>query len=165
LRKAGATIGNSRALSSMEQSLIDFYRQTENALQKGSSSDKARILIALNPTKADCDRMFPKRAAAAWKIVEEINRQIKQAFGKPLPDAEQGKEIWRITPEAPGLIAHEWRERGWLAPDLPVFSLAVDKVGATSRPGDYCFVNAHWVAVPPLRTIAAQFADADRGKR
>lgn len=162
LRAAGATIGQARALSATEQSLVDFYRQTESALQKGSSSDKARAVIALNPTKADCERMFPKHAASAWKIVDEINKQIRQAFAKPLRDAEQGKEIWRITPEAPGLVVQEWRSRGWLAADLPVFSLAVDKVGATSRPGDYCFVNGHWVVVPPLRTIAAQFADADR---
>jgi hypothetical protein len=28
-------------------------------------------------------------------------------------------------------------------------------VGATSRPGDYFYVNNHWVLLPPLSTIAA----------
>ncbi len=161
LRAAGATIGKTRPLSASEQNLVNFYQQTEAALQRGSPSDKARIVVALNPTKAECERMFPKHAAAAWKVVDEINRQIKQAFAKPLRDAEQGKGIWRVVPEPPGLVVQEWRSRGWLANNLPVFSLAVDKVGATSRPGDYCFVNGRWVIVPPLRNIAAQFAAFD----
>jgi len=165
LRSAGATIGKLRPLSSSEQSLVNFYQQTEAALQRGSTSDKARIVVALNPTKADCERMFPKHAASAWKVVEQINRQIKQAFAKPLRDAEQGKDIWRVVPEPPGLVVQEWRTRGWLASDLPVFSLAVDKLGATSRPGDYCFVNGRWVIVPPLRTIAAQLAANETGGR
>lgn len=165
LRSAGATIGKTRALGSTEQSLVSFYQQTEAALQRSGSSDKAKIVIALNPTKADCERMFPKHATAAWKVIDEINRQIKQAFVKPLRDAEQGKDIWRVVPEAPGLVVQEWRSRGWLASDLPVFSLAVDKLGATSRPGDYCLVNGHWVVVPPLRTIAAQFAAAEPPRR
>jgi ankyrin repeat protein len=165
LRSAGGTIGKTRALSSTEQSLVNFYQQTEAALQRGGSSDKAKIVIGLNPTKADCERMFPKHGTAAWKVVDEINRQIKQAFAKPLRDVEQGKEIWRVVPEPPGLIVQEWRSRGWLAKDLPVFSLAVDKLGATSRPGDYCYVNGHWVVLPPLRTIAAQLAAAEPPRR
>jgi hypothetical protein len=94
--------------------------------------------------------------------VDELNGEIKKAFARPLPDADAGKEIWRIRPEPPGLVAQDWRGRGWLASDLPVFSLAVDKTGGTTRPGDFCFVNGHWVLVPPLRTIAAQVAAADR---
>ena len=46
---------------------------------------------------------------------------------------------------------------------LPLFALAVDKTGGTTRPGDYCFVNNHWVLVPPLRIIAAQVAVAPNG--
>jgi hypothetical protein len=165
LRGAGATIGKTRPLSSTEQSLVSFYQQTEAALQRGGSSDKARIVVALNPTKSECERMFPKHAAAAWKVVDQINRQIKQAFAKPLRDAEQGRDVWRVVPESPSLVVQEWRGRGWFAPDLPVFSLAVDKLGATSRPGDYCFVNGRWVIVPPLRTIAAQLAAVETGGR
>ncbi|HWN93567.1 MAG TPA: ankyrin repeat domain-containing protein [Methylomirabilota bacterium] len=165
LRAAGGTIGKARALDAMEKSLVDFYQRTEVGLQRASSSEKGKILIALNPTKADCERMFPKHAAAAWKVVEEINRQIKVVFAKPLPDAEQGKEIWRILPESPSPGIQEWRNRGSLATGLPIFSLTVEKVGASTRPGDYCFVNGHWVLVPPLRHIAAQIAAAEVPKR
>jgi ankyrin repeat protein len=165
LRAAGGTIGRTRALSSTEQNLVAFYQQTESALQRASSSEKARILIGLNPTRAECERMFPRHAAAAWKVVDEINRQIKVAFSKPVRDAEQGRDIWRVTPESPGLIVEEWRSRGWLVRDLPAFSLAVDKLGATTRPGDYCLVNNRWVLVPPLRSIAAQFAATEPARR
>ena len=58
------TIGNTRPLNSSEQSLVNFYQQTEAALQRGNHSDKAKIVIGLNPTKAECERMFPKHAAA-----------------------------------------------------------------------------------------------------
>jgi ankyrin repeat protein len=165
LRAAGATIGKMRALDPMEQSVVDFYQRTEVALQRAGSTEKGKILIGLNPTKTDCDRMFPKHAQAAMKVVDEINRQIRTAFSRPLPDAEQGKEIWRITPESPSILVQEWRQRGALATDLPVFSLAVDKIGASSRPGDYCFVNGRWVLVPPLRNIAAQIAAAEPPKK
>lgn len=165
LRHAGATIGKARPLGKTEQSLVAFYRETEAALQRGSSVEKGKILIGLNPTKADCERMFPKHGAAAWKVVEEINRQIKAAFAHPLPDAEQGKEIWRILPEPPSLMVQDWRSRGLLSTELPVFSLAVDKIGAGTRPGDYCLVNGHWVMVPPLRHIAAQVAVAEPPRR
>jgi len=160
LRAAGGNTGEMRPLDATEQSLVKFYEQTEQALQKAGPAEKARIIIALNPTKADCERMFPKHAALAWKVVDEINRQIKQAFSKPLPDAEQGREIWRVAPEPAGLVVQQWRSQGALTRDLPVYSLAVSKVGLTSRPGDYCLVNGHWVIMPPLRTIAAQAAAA-----
>jgi len=165
LRAAGGTIGSMRPLSASEQSLVAFYQQTEAALQRASSSEKARILIGLNPTKAECERMFPRHAAAAWRVVDEINRQIKVAFARPVRDAEQGKDIWRVAPEPPGLVVEEWRSRGWLRKELPAYSLAVDKLGATSRPGDYSFVNNRWVLVPPLRTIAAQFAATEPVRR
>jgi len=165
LRAAGATIGKTRPLDATERSLVEFYQRTEAALQRGSSSEKAKILLALNPTKTDCERMFPKHSAQAWKVVEEINRQIRQAFTKPLRDAEEGKEIWRVLPEPPSTIVQDWRGRGALATNLPVYSLTVHKVGAVTRPGDYCFVNNHWVLVPPLRTIAAQVATVETGRR
>jgi hypothetical protein len=98
-------------------------------------------------------------------VVEEINRQINAAFAHPLPDAEQGKEIWRILPEPPSLMVQDWRSRGLLSTELPVFSLAVDKIGAGTRPGDYCLVNGQWVMVPPLRHIAAQVAVAEPPRR
>jgi ankyrin repeat protein len=164
LRAAGGTAGQMRALSATEQSLVDFYQRTEQSLQRASGSEKGKLLMALNPTEADCKRMFPKHSATAWKVVEQINRQIREAFARPLPDAEQGKEIWRVSPELPSTIVQDWRARGNLATDLPMFSLTVEKVGATTRPGDYCFVNGHWVMMPPLRNIAAQMAAAE-GKR
>lgn len=164
LKNAGGTTGQTRALSSTEQSLVDFYQRTEQSLQHATGSEKAKLLIALNPTEADCKRMFPKHSATAWKVVEQINRQIREAFSRALPDAEQGKEIWRVSPELPSNIVQDWRARGNLATDLPMFSLTVEKVGATTRPGDYCFVNGRWVMMPPLRNIAAQMAAAE-GKR
>jgi ankyrin repeat protein len=164
LRQAGGTIGTLPQLSPSEKSLVDFYERTEMALRIGSSSEKSRAVLAMNPAKSDLDRMFPKHTAAAWKIVEELNREIKQTFSRPVRDADMSKEIWRIRPEQPSPVAQEWRSRGWLAPDLPVLSLSVDKTGSTTRPGDFCFVNGHWVLVPPLRTIAVQAA-ADQAKR
>jgi ankyrin repeat protein len=165
LRAAGGSPGRMRTLSATEQSLADFYQRTELALQQATGSEKARLLIALNPTEADCKRMFPKHATVAWKVVEQVNKQIREAFARSLPDAEQGKEIWRVSPELPSAIVQDWRARGMLASDLPAFSLTVEKVGATTRPGDYIQVNGHWVMMPPLRNIAAQVAAAETGRR
>ena len=162
LRRAGANTGQMRPLTATEQSLVDFYQRTETVITRGSAAEKSRTLIALNPTEADTKRMFPRHAVTAWRVIEDLNRQIKQAFSRSLPDAEQFREIWRIRPVPPGLTTQEWRERQWLAPELPVLSLDVEKTGGTTRPGDYCFVNGHWVILPPLRSIAAQQAAEER---
>jgi len=165
LRRAGGTIGRMRALSPSEKSLVDFYERTEMALRLGNSSEKSRVLLAMNPTKADLDRMFPRYSKGAWEVVRALNDQIREAFKTSVRDADQNKEIWRVRPEPPGPVTQEWRGRGWLAADLPLFALAVDKTGGITRPGEYCFVNNHWVLVPPLRNIAAQVAAAEGGKR
>jgi cytohesin len=166
LRRAGGTVGQMRALSPSEKSLVDFYERTEMALRMGNASEKSRVLLAMNPTKADLDRMFPKYSKSAWEVVRALNDQIREAFKSNVRDADQNKEIWRIRPEPPGPVTQEWRGNGWLAADLPVFALAVDKTGGITRPGEYCFVNNHWVMLPPLRAIAAQVASAEtpRGK-
>ncbi len=165
LRRAGGTTGQMRPLSPSEKSLVEYYERTEMALRVGNSSEKSRALLAMNPTKADLDRMFPKHSKGAWEVVQALNNQIREAFKGNVRDADQNKEIWRIRPEPPGPVTQEWRGRGWMAADLPVFGLAVDKTGGTARPGEYCFVNNHWVMVPPLRAIAAQVASTERGTK
>ncbi len=162
LRGAGGGLPKLRTLNASEQSLADAYQKNEFALQRAGTSEKGRLIIAMNPTQADCQRMFPQHAASAWTVVAQLNAQIKEAFSKPLFDAEGGREIWRILPESAALLTREWQGRGWLAPHLPVFSLAVDKVGSATRPGEYCFVNGHWVLVPPLHRIAAEYAAANQ---
>ena len=158
LKERGANTGAAPPLSPIEQSLVQLHQKNEAALQRGSASEKARVFLAMAPSKAEVERMFPHHAAQAWKVVEQLNREIKQGFQQPVADAEQGKQIWRIRTEVPSLLTQEWRERGWFARDLPVFALVVDKTGSTSRPGDYCHVNGRWVMLPPLRPIAALIA-------
>jgi len=162
LRAAGGALPRLRALNPTEQSLVDMYQKNEAALQRAGTSEKGRLIVAMNPNEADCRKMFPRHGASAWTVVSQLNAQIKEAFTRPLVDAESGREIWRILPEPPALLTREWQGRGWLAPELPVFSLAVDKVGSATRPGEYCFVNGRWVLVPPLYRIAAEYASANQ---
>jgi ankyrin repeat protein len=162
LRAAGGSLPRLRALNATEQSLVDMYQKSEVALQRAGTAEKGRLILAMNPTQADCKKMFPQHAASAWTVVSALNAQIKEAFSKPLFDAESGREIWRILPEPPALLTREWQGRGWLAPELPVFALTVDKVGSPTRPGEYCFVNGHWVLAPPLYRIAAEYASANQ---
>lgn len=154
LKQRGAHTGAAKPLSSVEQSLVDYYQRTENSLQRASLSDKTRIILEMTATRSDAEKIFPRHGAVAGTVMEEIRKQIKAH--KPLGDAEQGKEIWRVRPEPPSLQAQDWINRGWINRDIPVLSLVVDRVGGTSRPGDYCFVNQRWVLLPPLNLIAAQ---------
>jgi len=165
LRKAGGTTGAKPALDPSQKSLVDFYERMEATLRNGSGAEISRTLLALNPTKAETERMFRKHAAAAWLVVDEVNRQIKRAPASSLRDAEASKEIWRVRPGPPGGLVQEWRTRGWMAQDLPVFSLTVDKTGSTTRPGDFCQVNGRWVLVPPLNNVAAVIASGGRPAR
>jgi ankyrin repeat protein len=162
LRAAGGELPRLRALNAAEQSLVDAYQKNEAALQRAGTSEKGRLIVALNPTQADCKKMFPQHAASAWTVVSQLNSQIKEAFSKPLVDAEGGRESWRILPERPAVLTREWQARGWLTPELPIYSLSVDKVGSATRPGEYCFVNGHWVLLPPLYRIAAEYASANQ---
>jgi ankyrin repeat protein len=164
LRKAGGTTGVQPALDPAQKSLVDFYGRMEAALRNGSNAEKSRTLLALNPTKADVERMFKKHSAAAWIVVDEVNRQIKRASAQSLRDADADRELWRVRPGPPSALVQEWRTRGWMAQDLPVFSLTVDKTGSTSRPGDFCLVNGRWVLVPPLNSVAAVVASSGKTK-
>jgi ankyrin repeat protein len=164
LRKAGGTTGVQPALDPAQKSLVDFYGRMEAALRNGSNAEKSRTLLALNPTKADVERMFKKHSAAAWIVVDEVNRQIKRASAQSLRDADADRELWRVRPGPPSALVQEWRTRGWMAQDLPVFSLTVDKTGSTSRPGDFCLVNGRWVLVPPLNSVAAVVASIGKTK-
>lgn len=165
LRKAGGTTGVQPALDPAQKSLVDFYGRMEATLRTGSSAEISRTLLALNPTKAEVERMFRKHSAAAWTVVDDVNRQIKRAPAQSLRDADAQKEIWRVRPGPPGALVQEWRTRGLMAQDLPVFSLTVDKTGSTTRPGDFCQVNGRWVLVPPLNSVAAVVASSARAPR
>lgn len=164
LRQAGGTVGAQPKLSTTEKSLVDYYEKTEMLLKRANVAEKAKLFVSLNPTKADVQRMFPMHARAAWEIVEAVNQQIRDELSRSRRDVTDDKEIWRIRPAPPSLPVQEWRERGWIAPELPVLSLAVEQTGGTLRPGDFCFVNGHWVIVPPLRSIAAQHAATGAAK-
>lgn len=164
LKQRGGNTGAERSLNVHEQSLVGFFRQTDSALQRASAAGKAQIIIDMSPGKADTDKMFPRHAGAAWTVVSEMRKQIKQSFQSSVADTEHGKEIWRIRPEGPTALTREWLDRGWLNPSLPVYSLVVDRVGATSNPGDYCFVNQRWVLVPPLRIIGSVPTAATRAR-
>ncbi len=165
LRKAGGTTGTQPALDPSQKSLVDFYERMEATLRTGSHAEISRTLLALNPTKAEVERMFRKHSAAAWAVVDDVNRQIKRASTQSLRDADAQREIWRVRPGPPGGLVQEWRTRGWMAQDLPVFSLTVDKTGSTTRPGDFCQVNGRWVMVPPLNSVAAVVASSGRAAR
>jgi ankyrin repeat protein len=154
LKQHGANMGPARVLTGAEQGLVDFYQRTEASLQRASAADKTRLMLEMTATKSDVEKIFPRHAEAGVRVMEEIRRQIKAH--KPVGDAEQGKEIWRVRPEPPSLQAQDWINRGWISRDVPVSSLVVDRVGATTRPGDYCFVNRRWILLPPLAFIAAQ---------
>jgi ankyrin repeat protein len=156
LKSHGATIGNQLPLNTTEQSLVTFYQQSEAALQRASASGKAKLILEMTPTKSDVEKMFPRHAAQAWSVVSELRRQIDATFRTTVQDSQEGKEIWRMRPEPMSPVVQDWRARGWLNPELPVLGLIVDRVGSTSHPGDYCFVNNHWVLLPPLPRIAAQ---------
>jgi len=153
LKQQGGTLGPQRTLSSVEQSLADFYQRTDAALQHASPSEKARLVLDMTPTRADVQKMFPRHAEQAWRVVDQVRAQVKQTFQRPVRDADEGKEIWRVRPQPCSTLAQDWISSGWLNHELPVLSLIVDRVGATSRPGDYCYVNQHWVLLPPLRPI------------
>ncbi len=155
LKHRGGIVGALPPRTPAEQSLVEFYQRAEAALAGGSASERSRTILAMTPTKNDLEKMFPKHAAAATLVVEQMVREIKKAFNQPLQDADAGRELWRITTEPPGLLTQDWISRGYIARGLPVFSLVVDKVGASSRPGDYCLVNNRWVLIPPLQPIAA----------
>ncbi len=165
LRRAGGTLGAPQKLDPAQKSLVDFYERMETALRTGSSAEKSRTLLSLNPTKAELERMFKKHSAAAWTVVDEVNKQIKRASAQSLQDADAQRELWRVRPGPPSPLVQEWRTRGWLAQELPVFSLTVDKTGNTSRPGDFCQVNGRWVLVPPLNNVAAVVASSGRAAR
>jgi len=69
LKQNGGNVGVSRALSTPEQNLVDFYQRTEASLQRASVSDKSRLILEMMATRSDVQKMFPRHAEAAGRVM------------------------------------------------------------------------------------------------
>jgi len=108
-----------RPLNPTEKSLTEFYERTEATFAAWQLIGQKSRFAPMNPTKADVERMFPKHAAVAWKVVDELTTRSKKAFARPCL-SRRGQRDLAHSSRAAGLVAQEWRGV-LLASDLPVF--------------------------------------------
>ncbi|MBI5387734.1 MAG: ankyrin repeat domain-containing protein [Verrucomicrobia bacterium] len=155
LRSRGGQNPRQRPLSPMEESLVNYYRGIDQAFRTGSASEKKKTSLAMLPSKADVEKMFPRHAAQAWKVVEQLNREIKAAADKGFIDASKEPPIVKLQPAPPSPYIQQCQAKGWLAADLTVHTLLVGKQGRIVADA-YCFVNGHWVSLPPLDRIVQE---------
>ena len=154
LRQSGAKEPPPKLLSPLEQSLVDHYRALDQTFRTGSTADKRKALLGLVPTKAEVQKIFPKHAAEAWKVAQQLDREIRTALDKgALKDPAGEGLIWKIQPVPAGPTVQRYQAQGWLASEVPIFTLVVKKKGAKSAANEYCQVNNRWVPLPPLDRI------------
>jgi ankyrin repeat protein len=153
LRKYGAQDPGNKAPTAIEQSLIQFYRHLDQVLEAGTVSEKRKAILGLIPTKDDARRMFPRSGQPAMTLVEELAREARKAPERELsiPNREGAIEKLQTAPPTP--YVELLQSRGFLAADLPLCTLIVKRQGRRTSADMYCFVNKHWVAVPPLIRI------------
>ena len=153
LQERGGKLPAQKPLTPLEQSLVDYHQGLEKTFQTGSATDKRRAALAMVPTKPDVEKLFPQHFAQAWKVVDQMGAEIKAALDQGgRPPANAGV-VWRVLLQPPSPIVQELQRRRWLAADVPIYSLRVNRKGAMDITGGYCYVNQHWVPLPPLNRI------------
>lgn len=153
LRKRGGQDPKNRPLSPLEQSLVTFYEGVDRTFRTGSVSEKKRAVLSMIATKSDVQKIFPSHASQAWKVVDQLNREIKTALDRGFKDAAREAPLGKIMPAPPSAYVQQCQAKGWLAADVPIYTLVVNKQGGKIAADTYCFVNQHWVPLPPLDRI------------
>ena len=153
LEQRGAREAPTPPLTPTEQSLVDFYRNLDRVLQTGSAQEKRKMTLALLPTRADMQKFFPKHAAQAVKVADEIQREVKAAMDQGLFAPPQEGAIWKVQPAAPSPFVQQCQSKGLIPADVPVYTLSVKRKGRKSSVEAYCFVNGRWIPLPPLARI------------
>lgn len=155
LREHGAQEPQNKPLSPLEQSLVDYYRGIDQAFRSGSASERKKALLSMVPARSDVEKIFPKHSAEAWKIVEQLNKEVHAALDKSLKDGAKEPPAGKIEPAPPSQAVQQYQAKGWIAADVPVYTLVVYRKGGRSIAEEYCFVNNHWVPLPPPNRIFA----------
>lgn len=155
LRQKGGRTAQAPALNPTEQSLVTAFRKMDSTLQQGSVAERRKAALAFLPTRSEIDLLFPQQKAQAWKVIEQMSAEIREAIKEIPKGAGTDAEVWRIVPQAPSVVARTMQKQGLLRPTVPVYSLRVSKAGATQVTGDYAQVNGRWVPLPPLEAIMA----------
>ena len=153
LRRAGARGPQLQPLSAQEQSLVEHYRGFDQVFRAGSTSEKKKAVLNTVPTKADVQKLFPAHADRAWKVVEQLNQQIHTAVSKGFKNATQEAPLSAVKPAPPSAYVQQCQTKGWLAADVPIYTLIVTKKGGRVTGEAYCFVNNRWLPLPPLDKI------------
>jgi ankyrin repeat protein len=156
LRQQGGREAESKPLSPLEQSLVDYYGRLDQVFRDGKTSDKRKAALSMVPTHADVQKLFPKNAAQGNKVVDDLLREIKATADKDIGLAANEGDIWKLQPGPSSPYVQYCQSRGLIAPDVPIYTLTVKKKGRKSLMDMFCFVNNHWVPLPPLARILAE---------
>jgi len=154
LRQQGAREPAGRTLTATEQSLVEAYKKMDETLQRGSTAEKRRLAASLLLTPAEARRLFPRHAAQAAAVAEEMQATLKAELDKGLKSTLKEGEIWKIEPGPPTPYVQHCQSQGLIAPDVPIHTLLVKRQGQkSSEAALYCLINGRWVPLPPLGRI------------
>lgn len=153
LRKHGGEDPINKPLSAMEQSLIDYYRAVDQTFRTGSNAEKKKAIQNMVPSKADVQKLFPRHSAQAVKFVEQLEQEVKAALSAELKDSSKEPPLGKLQPRPASSTVKDYQARGWLAADVPIYTLVVNRKGGKILSDAYCFVNNRWVPLPPLERI------------
>ena len=157
LQQQGGKLPEQRALTTLEQSLVEYYRGVEKIFQTGTAAEKRRGALSMVLSRADVDKLFDKNISTnAWAVVDQMGQEIKAAFDKGMKPPENPGAVWRVLPVPPSQKVQALRAERWLAPDVPIYGLWVNRKNTPDQYAEYCFVNQHWVPLPPLHRIFAK---------
>jgi ankyrin repeat protein len=156
LEQRGAREAQLKAVTPIEQSLLDYYRKVDQVLRTGSVAEKRKLALSMVPTPAEAQRLFPKHAAVAGKVADELRQEIKAASDKGFKTPAEEGTIWRLQTAPSSPYVQYCQSKGLMAADIPIYTLVVKRVGRKSLAEMYCFVNDHWVLLPPPGRVLPQ---------
>ena len=153
LRKNGARQAPAKQLNATEQSLVDFYKNTDKTFLSGTTEEKRKAMLALIPTQEDINKLYLKNNARAWQVSQAQAERMKtqmEAMGWKAPEES---EILKCEPKEPSPLVQVLRERKWISPDVPAYCLNVWRKGSMSVTFDYFYVNKKWLMMPPMNQV------------
>ncbi len=132
----------------LERSLIQFYLRTDTLLRHGTPEQKKQAMLAGVPSRPDVNMVFLKSSDRAWQLVQrqaamltaELESIARQPYSEP--------PIVKCEAVNPSAHIQMFREKKWINPEIPVFSLRVSTKDEVGLIGDFFYVNQHWVHMP-----------------
>ncbi len=135
-------------LTETQSKLLAAYKRFENIERKGLLPEIRGALFAQEPTAAEVGMIFLAHTNSVAKAYEGRKLSLKGDWERRIAYDRPREEASRVEllPPAPRIV--EWQSKGWINPNLPIYTVRVWRSGYSRARETYAYVNERWVVLP-----------------